>query len=174
MSAQKRSPRKPPAAAASQSVFIATVKNAGHSASTGKQAVQGSHRSLIATAKGVQLLASWDMDHAYRLHESQSPRWDYALAVQSDRECLYWVEVHPASSTGQVDEMLAKFAWLKTKLSQKSLVGLDQLTKATQARGFAPFRWLHTGDNRIKPGSQEARRLAKAGLHAPERNLTLH
>lgn len=173
MTAQKRSPRIRPAVAAPHSLFVTTVSQAGHSACTGKQAVKGSHGALIATANDVQLLASWDMDAAYLKQEPQSPRWDYALAVQSDRECLYWVEVHPASSTGQVEEMLAKLKWLQVKLGDPQFEVLNRLTKATQARKIPPFRWLYTGDNRIKPGSQEARKLARAGLNVPERKITL-
>ena len=173
MSAQKRSPRTRPAVTAPYSLFVTTVSQAGHSTCTGKQAVKGSHSTLIATAKDVQLQASWDMDAAYLKHEPQAPRWDYALAIQSDRECLYWVEVHPASSTGQVEEMLAKLKWLQSKLCDPQFKVLNQLTKATQVRKIQAFRWLYTGDNRIRPGSQEARKLAQAGLNAPERMITL-
>lgn len=173
MSSQKRSPRTRPAVTAPHSLFITTVSQAGHITCTGKQAVKGSHSTLIAAAKGVQLLASWDMDSAYLKQEPQSPRWDYALAVQSDRECVYWVEVHPASSTGQVEEMLAKLKWLQAKLVAPQFNALNQLTKATQVRKIQAFRWLYTGDNRIRPGSQEARKLARAGLNAPERMITL-
>ena len=173
MSAHKRTRRMHSATDSSQSVFVTTVSQAGHTASTGKQAVKGSHGTLITTAKGVQLLASWDMDAAYRKLEPQSPRWDYALAVHSAEEQLVWVEVHPASSTGQVDEMLAKFDWLKHKLSEPKFEPLDQLTKVTQGRNQPAFRWLCTGSNRIKPGSQETRKLARAGLTPPERQITL-
>jgi hypothetical protein len=173
MSDQKRSPRIRPSATAPQSAFIVTVAQAGHSAATGKQAVEGSHRTLIATAKGVRLLGSWDMDAAYRKLEPHSPRWDYALAVQRDRECLYWVEVHPASSTGQVDEMLAKLKWVQAKLDEPLFAALNQLTKATQARELPPFRWLCTGSYRLGLNSQGLRKLASAGLQAPERKIIL-
>lgn len=173
MSAQKRSPRTRPAVTAPPSLFVNTVTKAGHSTCTGKQAVKGSHSTLIVAAKGVQLLASWDMDAAYQKQEPQSPRWDYAVAVQSDIESLYWVEVHPASSTGQVEEMLAKLKWLQAKLGVPQFKALNQLTNATQVRKIQAFRWLYTGDNRIRPGSQEARKLARAGLQRPERKITL-
>lgn len=69
--------------------------------------------------------------------------------------------------------MLAKFNWLKAKLVEPLLAALNQLTKATQARKLPPFRWLCTGSYRLGLNSQGLRKLARAGLQAPERTIIL-
>jgi hypothetical protein len=86
---------------------------------------------------------------------------------------IVWIESHPASSTGNVAEMLHKLDWLKAKLQQPAFAGLQALTEVTQRSGSA-YRWLaRTGPVRIRPGSREYRQLIKAGLRMPARNLVL-
>lgn len=146
------------------------------SAQNGKEAVQGLYRAQIHTEKGAQFSGSVDIDAHFRTTEAQSPRWDYGIGVQiSDgREMVFWVEPHPASSTGEVQKMLDKLVWLKAKLDTPAFEKLKSMTASTTEFG-SPFYWLLTarGDCRILTGSKEARLLVKNGLRMPARQAIL-
>ena len=92
------------------------------------------------------------------------------MRSEAGQELLVWLEAHPASSTGEVQKMLDKLAWLKAKLAQPDFDGLRTLEHKVSA-----YRWLAmTGAIRILPNSRrEARRLAQAGLSSPQRHVEL-
>jgi hypothetical protein len=76
------------------------------------------------------------------------------------------VEVHPASSD-HVAKVLEKLAWLRQWLRSEA-PNLDRLTRGG-------FYWIATdGRVAISRDSQQAKRLAKAGIHGPKRVLALN
>lgn len=167
-----RSTTKQPAS--KRTAFTTAAISAGLQPQSGKSAVPQTYRSMIETAASVKLSESVDIDAAFEVAEPNAPRWDYGIGVEDgQQERAYWLEPHPASSTGEVERMLKKIAWLKGKLKQHEFSGLDKLTKATQATGQTAFIWTYSGDNRIPRDSQLARRLSHEGLSMPCRKVEL-
>lgn len=156
------------------SQFASAAAKAGLPTQPGKGALDSAYRSMVE-ASAASLTASLDMDQAFLRSEPQAPRWDYGIGIAEagDLEKAFWLEPHPASSTGEVQRMLAKLEWLKAKLSLPQFAELRQLTQRASADGNPVYIWLHSGANRISPHSREARLLASKGLSLPRRHVTL-
>jgi hypothetical protein len=117
-----------------------------------------------------------DLDATFLLSEPEAARWDYGVGmsiVGTELEKAFWIEPHPASSTGEVQRMLNKLAWLKAKLARPEFAALRELTARTGTTGAPVYIWLYSGANRILPNSREARLLASKGLGLPKRHVTL-
>ncbi|WP_207420229.1 hypothetical protein [Desertivirga brevis] len=104
---------------------------------------------LAATCVG-----SVDIDKAVEKKYSRSNRWDYCFSY---REQVYFVEVHPAS-TSEVETVLKKLDWLKNWL--KSDAPEVNKLKASEH----PWVWIMTKGQSITSGSRQARRLAMSGI----------
>ncbi|NNG23141.1 hypothetical protein [Telluria aromaticivorans] len=174
MATKATGPRKKAADPVSQ--FETGCKKAGITHEVGKQAVEAAYSSHIDAING-KFTHSVDLDKHFKPSEPESPRWDYGLGVRFSNgvEVAVWIEPHPASSTGEVNSMLAKLGWLKKKLDSPSFSELRDLRDAAGRLGVNPYRWqvTQTGDNRITAQSKEARMLAKAGLEMPSRHIKL-
>jgi hypothetical protein len=178
MSRSKRSaatsPKAQQATATQTSEFAAASAAAGLTSQAGKGAIDPAYRAMIEPATDARLTHSVDIDTAFSRSEANATRWDYGIGVEAGQgERAYWIEPHPASSTGEVDKMLQKLAWLKQKLSLPAYAGLKKLTGKTQASGNTAFIWTYSGDNRIRPDSPLARKLRHAGLSMPCRRMEL-
>ncbi|MEY4909702.1 MAG: hypothetical protein RL260_3420 [Pseudomonadota bacterium] len=157
--------------ARTDTAFEQASRIAGLVAQPGLGAVKAEYRAGVALRSGHRHTASLDLDAEFLATEPTSPRWDYGVGMRSEagRELLVWLEAHPASSTGEVQKMLDKLAWLKAKLARPDFDGLRTLEHKVSA-----YRWLAmTGAIRILPNSREARRLAQAGLSSPQRHVEL-
>lgn len=154
--------------------FVNAATTAGLSALPGKGALDSGYRPMIE-ARNASFTASLDMDKAFISSEPQAPRWDYGIGTleAGDIEKAFWLEPHPASSTSEVQRMLAKLEWLKAKLALPQFAALRQLTQRAGAAGNPVYIWLHSGANRISPHSREAKLLASKGLSLPRRHVTL-
>lgn len=132
----------------------------------GLQALSDSDAARIRAANSGRLTGSLNLDSALLAAQPNAPRWDYGIGFRRSRqEEALWVEVHPASSTS-VNKMLEKLAWLRQWLEDDA----PSLEKLTQGG----FYWIATdGRVAISAHSQQARRLAKAGLYGPLRVLFL-
>jgi hypothetical protein len=141
----------------------------------GKGAIEGRHRDAIRNGDPRRFVGSLDMDAACRANEPNAPRWDYGLGMRmpsARREIAVWIESHPASSTREVDVMLRKLRWLKTKLDSQH--HLRALTVAASDARVPPFRWLASdGEVRITRQSKEFFLLRQAGLSMPARIIAL-
>jgi len=154
--------------------FEGVAVSAGLPALAGLTAVQGAYRSSIATSAGAAFSGSVDMDQHFLASEPHANRWDYGVGINMRAtEMAFWIEPHPASSTSEVDVMLRKLAWIKDKLGQAQYAKLKARTDHAAKSGCFPYRWLAGGSIRIRAGSAEALRLAKAGLAMPARHVTL-
>lgn len=163
-------------AVARKSDFAAAATKAGLKVEVGKQAVEGQYRDRITATVGNTFTHSVDMDGHFKASEGASPRWDFAVGIKSgsNGEAAYWIEPHPANSTGEVHTMIAKLNWLKAKLEAPEFAGLKGLRDAAVAKGADPYRWLATDATiRITAGSREARMLALHGLGMPRRTVVL-
>ncbi len=174
MTGPKRDGERAPAAN-KPAAFEQAALRAGLAVQPGKSAMKSEYRPGVAVRVTHKFVASVDLDAELRAEEPGAHRWDYGLGLADRRgaESAWWVEPHPASSTGEVATMLAKLDWLKFKLNRPEFAELLALTNAARLKGIA-FRWLAmTGDICIRPGSSQARRLALRGLAAPTRHVTL-
>jgi hypothetical protein len=156
---------------ANASDFERACRDASVVAQPGLRAVKGEYRSGLALKPGHRHTASVDLDAGFLSSEPSADRWDYGIGLRdaADQETLVWLEAHPASSTGEVQKMLDKLAWLKQKLAQPAFAPLRRLEHEVTA-----YRWLAmTGAIRIQPNSREARLLAKHGLSQPQRRVEL-
>jgi hypothetical protein len=141
----------------------------------GKQALKSSHREAVQLAAGASFSGSVDIDTHFEPTEGNTRRWDYGLGVLAGKALAYWIEPHPASSTGEAKVMLEKLDWLRGKLGSASFEALLRMTEAAlEASGETPFRWVATtGEISINRGSREARLIAAKGLAFPARSLRL-
>lgn len=159
------------AAGSATSAFVRAARAAGLESRPGLSAVKGEYRSGVALKPGYRHTASIDMDAGFLAAEPTASRWDYCIGIRDETgpEYLIWLEAHPASSTGEVERMLNKLSWLKSKITRPDFGDLRRLEHQVSA-----YRWLAlTGAIRILPNSPEARRLAKAGLSQPQRRIEL-
>lgn len=156
--------------------FYSAACHAGLLPQAGKEAVEGSYRAQIQVSRDSAFTGSVDIDSHFRAAEPQSHRWDYGIGVQltNGQDLVCWVEPHPASSTGQVSKMLAKLAWLKSKLDTPAFKKLKAMTHASGHTGSS-YYWLRTasGQCRITANSREAKLLALHGLRMPTQQVTL-
>jgi len=82
----------------------------------GLQALKRADAKHITCTKPGTLAGSVDVDSAlYEIYPNE-PRWDYAVGIKNDQttDWTIWIEVHPASSTGEVNVVIAKLRWLKS------------------------------------------------------------
>lgn len=117
----------------------------------GLQALGANSKYVIATNNS-SIEGSVDIDKTTHGKYPTASRWDYVVGYN---EILYFIEVHPASSGKNVDEMFAKYNWLKSWLSQNA-----PLLNAIPNK---KFRWIRTGKVAI-PNSQTVRKLQQAGI----------
>jgi hypothetical protein len=107
--------------------FEDAARSAGLTPQPGKQALKSSDREAVQVAAGASLSGSVDLDAHFKPTEPNAHRWDYGLGVQTSQALAYWIEPHPASSTGEARVMLEKLDWLRGKLgSARSLRGRAQ------------------------------------------------
>lgn len=158
------------------SVFSTAAKAANLATQPGKAALDARYRSGVVLKAGFSHTESIDLDAAFQATEPNENRWDYAVGIRAaaGEEMAFWIEPHPASSTSDVDAMLAKLRWLRLKLGRPENRQLRMLRDAAQPHG-SPYRWLVSQDSRIHitPMSREARLIAREGLSAPRHRVQL-
>jgi hypothetical protein len=158
--------------AASQ--FRKAATSAGIATQAGKGAIKAEYRGCIVARESWTHTESIDVDAHFLGAEPNAPRWDYGVGLKNgNTELAFWIEPHPASSTGEVKGVIAKILWLKTKLSLATFSHLRDLTEITRRAGHNPYQWLHAGSLQITRGSREARLLAQAGVAFPRRHIEL-
>lgn len=155
--------------------FDAAAHAAGLAPQPGKQALKSSDREAVQVAACANFSGSVDLDAHFKPTEPNAHRWDYGLGVQTSQALAYWIEPHPASSTGEAKVMLQKLDWLRRKLGGASFDAMRKQTDAAREdSGETPFRWIATaGTIAITRGSREAKLIAAKGLAFPVRSLRL-
>jgi hypothetical protein len=123
----------------------------------GLQALKRSDIAHITCEEPRILTGSVDVETALNRALPNMPLWDYAVGVQGDQkaDAIIWIEVHPASSTGEVNTVLSKLNWLKSWL----------LETAPKLNGLSrKYVWVATGAVAFSSNSPQRRRVAHAGL----------
>lgn len=127
---------------------------------SGLQALKNEHHECITCRTPRLIAGSVDVDAALRASLPTAPRWDYAIGVTRDRktDAVIWIEVHPASSTGEVKTMLNKLAWLKAWIAGEA-PDFESMPRE--------YVWVATGRVSIPAHSPQRRLLASQGLQFP-------
>ena len=123
----------------------------------GLQALRPMDRSHIFCGKPRRLSGSIDLDFALSFDLPNATRWDYGIGVrcrQADDNVI-WIEVHPASSTGEIKIVLAKLKWLKDWLAENA----PELLSIS-----GHYVWIATGTVAFPANSPQRRQLAAAGI----------
>ena len=136
----------------------ATPDVAGHW-QPGKQAL-GSYRARVSFADNDKSGGSLDIDSALLTTYPNAARWEYALMYDG---CVVYIDVHPAASGGNINEVLAKVKWLRQWLAT-SAPALHKLPK------YAPaFVWVASGSTDLRPSGAQRIALGNAGIKAVSR-----
>ena len=141
--------------ARADSAFELAAKVAGLPTQPGLGAIKAEYRAGVALRSGHRHTASLDIDTAFLATEPTSSRWDYGIGMRSEagQELLVWLEAHPASSTGEVQKMLDKLAWLKAKLAGALVVLVDgELVLYVERGGRTLLTWTDD-DRRLGPAA---------------------
>lgn len=132
----------------------------------GLQALKRADREHITCTNPHDLAGSVDMDSALREIYPNEPRWDYAVGIKHDpnTDKAIWIEVHPASSTAEVNTVIAKLHWLKSWAAD---VVPDLLSLTRE------YIWIATGSIAFSQDSPQRKRLASAGIRFAGNRYTI-
>jgi hypothetical protein len=126
----------------------------------GKQGIKGEHKSKI----NGDIKLSLDFDAAF--NRGNDNAWDYLLQVGENYPL---VEIHPAKSGGNLNEMVAKLKWLKGWILTHEKADLIKKEKSR-------LIWLYTSGFDIQETPQGKRRriLAQHKIQfPPQRDVNL-
>lgn len=122
----------------------------------GLQALEPADRAHIRCASPRDLAGSMNIDAALESAYPNDPRWDYAIGISRPRkqDRAIWIEVHPASSSGNVAEVMAKRAWLTRWLENAPVL----------RRMPAEYVWIPTGRVCFRAGTPQRNAIAAKGI----------
>ena len=109
--------------------------------------------SIKVKLAGGSCEGSVDIDSSVSAKYPQENRWDYCFSY---KEQVYFVEVHPAS-TSDVEIVIKKLDWLKNWLKTEA-------PKLNNLKAPESYFWLMTKGYSIIPGSRQARKVAGSGI----------
>ncbi len=119
----------------------------------GLQALDPVDRQRITAKDPRKLAGSANIDTALEKTQPDANRWDYVVGQRQSASIeLHWVEVHPARSDRNLDEVLRKLTWLRAVLAGKRLYNYPK-----------QFIWIGSGKIVFSPGSPQQKRLANSG-----------
>lgn len=132
----------------------------------GLQALKRADAEHITCTKPRDLAGSVDVDSALREICPNEPRWDYTIGIKHDltSDRTIWIEVHPASSTGEVNVVIAKLRWLKSWAADAA-PDLLSLTRE--------YVWVATGSVAFSQASPQRKKLASAGIRFAGNRYTI-
>jgi hypothetical protein len=132
---------------------------------TGLGALRAQDRARVEARNPRALSGSVDVDKALQPLQPNANRWDYVVAgkiANSVTERLYWIEVHPASSSHNVREIQNKLDWL-----------LGWLQGQLLDRYKREFLWLASGKSVFHQNSPQVKILAGKGIQFKGRHFTI-
>ena len=117
--------------------FADAVRNTPDIAECLKPGLQalGSNSHKVKVNATRELSGSVDIDTCLARAYPNAPRWDYVFGY---KDLVHYVEVHPADSTGEVKNVIAKFEWLKQWRKRSSLDLEDLEHRST-------YHWVSSG-----------------------------
>jgi len=106
-----------------------------------------------------------NLERALARSQAREPRWDYGIGLGAGgKDIVVWLEVHPASSTRNLEEVSSKLDWLRAWV-RSSAPALGRLR--------ARFVWLATGRVCFPCHSPHRKRIAQHGLEFCAHHLDL-
>jgi hypothetical protein len=133
----------------------------------GLQALPPGDRERISVSDTRNLKGSINIDSALKSAHPNAPRWDYGVAFQSRQNQpvhVFWIEVHPARTLKNRDEVSAKLIWLRSWLTGDGK-RIGRLEKS--------FVWICRGKSTFTATSPTMRALAESGLQFSGRNFRI-
>jgi len=131
----------------------------------GLKAVQPVDKAKITCRHSKKLTGSACVDGALKQAMPNAPRWDYAIGYQGDNaEEIVWVEVHPADSGKNLEEVGKKLGWLTNWLAGEG-----------RAMNYTPRRlvWVASGRSSFSNNDPKLRNLRQRGLEFVGSRLVL-
>jgi hypothetical protein len=154
--------------------FSDATTEAGLSAKLGLQGLKSVDRQCVKKVPAATITGSIDLDDTFRAAEAQANRWDYGVGFSlAGIDYATWIEPHSATSVSEISTMIRKLQWLRDKLGTDDFDHLRRLTEKTRAAGLRQYWWVTLGKISFRPGTNDANRLARAGLNFPRRAVTL-
>ena len=119
----------------------------------------GANRSKVAVRSTRELVGSVDIDTCLKKYYPTESRWDYVFGYKNH---IYYMEIHPASSTGEIGKVVAKLAWLK-QWHRHSAPCLENLEHCST------YHWIPSGRtaSSVKRGRYR-QILAQNGIRGPD------
>lgn len=146
--------------------FSADVKATPHLEDAfckGLGALSATDKVHLTAGASNKLLGSVDIDTALQPTQPNAARWDYVVGQkQGNQEHLHWIEVHPASGTGNIGEMEAKLRWLAAWMRTTPLASYPK-----------QIVWIASGKSAFNSRHPGLRALASRGLRFAGGHLTL-
>jgi hypothetical protein len=125
-----------------------------HSLKKGLGALTAADSAHITVGAAVKLLGSINLDASLREAQPNDARWDYLVGQKAgSREQLHWIEIHPASGTGNIGEMEAKLRWLAAWMRTTPLASYPK-----------QIVWIASGKSAFNSRNPGLRALASRGL----------
>ncbi len=129
----------------------------------GLLALKAVDSSRISVNSPRSLAGSVDIDKALKSAKPNDPRWDYVVGRERASGLdLFWIEVHGARTSQNVNEVSKKFHWLRAWLLGRPL---DQYSRR--------FIWISSGATALNPRSPQLRRLVVEGCEPVGGHLTI-
>ncbi|HYO52219.1 hypothetical protein [Archangium sp.] len=127
----------------------------------GKQALVANHGARLTVEADCSVNIDKGLQPVRKPNEELKV-FDY-LVVSSETCDAHFVEVHPASSTGEVDVLIRKKA------------GTEQLMRRAGVEVRGEWHWLVDGEGRVnfKAGDKYGLRLRDAKIRQPQRTLKI-
>jgi len=120
----------------------------------GLGALKATDKSHVSKKSSTKLAGSVDVDKALEPSQPNAHRWDYFVGVyEEDRIRIHWIEVHPASSTGNIAQVEAKMSWLVNWMKTTALVNYPR-----------NIVWIASGKSSFNSRHPSIRKLASHGL----------
>lgn len=127
----------------------------------GLRALTGDHSHSVAN--GREAARSANVDTALKQDHPNAARWDYLVEPSPENgQDVVGIEVHPASSPGEVKVMIKKMAWAKGAVAHH-----EPDLRVTR------WVWIATGKVGLPRTTREAKALALAGIEYPQRETRL-
>jgi hypothetical protein len=115
----------------------------------GLGALTASDKSHVSKRSSTRLVGSLDIDKALKPSQPNAHRWDYFVGVQEENKIrIHWIEIHPASSTGNIAEIEAKMSWLVRWMKTTPLVCYPR-NLVWIASGKSAFNSRHPGMKKL-------------------------
>lgn len=148
--------------------FEETVRKLGLCFFPGKQAIEGEATNRITAKDTTKFAGSVQLDNDLEESYPNDNRWDYVVAYDwGNNQSLYYIEIHPASSTSQVNKIMAKKKWLDSWL-----MGDGNSLKIYSQNLKVGYYWITTG--KVSPLDSPARiKMAKKGIIGPLSRLVI-